>query len=59
MAQTEFYLAPISILRMIVLFALGSGAYLRAVLGIAQGVAGVVEAADALDEGDDPTLRRG
>ena len=44
---------------MIVLFALGSGAYLRTVIGIAQGVAGVVEAADVLDEGDDPMLRRG
>ena len=55
MAQTEFYPAPISILRKIVLFALGSGAYLRAVLGIAQGIAGVVEAADAPHENEDQT----
>ena len=49
----ELYRVPTSILRKIILVALGSGAYLRAVLGIAQGVAGVVEAADAPHENED------
>ena len=51
--SAELYRVPISILRKIILLALGSGAYLRAVFGIAEGVAGVVEAADASHENED------
>ena len=53
MARTELYRVPISILRMIITVALGSGVYLRAGLVIAQGVARGVEAADATHENED------